>query len=67
MRVKEVDFQQIDVIKKEIKELLEHSEYKFGEVMVALDILKADLKEEAESSKNALTMQEIVKLRTISL
>lgn len=62
-----VDWKQIDAIKSDIRELLENSEYNFGEVITALDMLKVDLKIEAESSKNALTMQEIVKLRTISL
>ncbi len=62
-----MDWEQIDSIKNTIRAILEHSDYNFGVVMTALDILKAELKLEAESSKNALTMKEMVKFRTISL
>ncbi len=69
-----MDWEQIDSIKTAIRDVIGDSEYRFGIVITALAMLKAELQCEADSienpgkiGKNWLSMKEVRKLKKISL
>ncbi len=59
-------WEEVKMIQRDVRAVLEDSDYSFLNVLLALDMLKVDIRLEAESCPNFPTMKEIKSAKTVS-